>query len=120
MTALKKIVLILCCGLIFGVVCWTLEPPQSLAQATISQILLFFVPLFFLLALLINIFFGLFFRSLIISSGLIILLVLKSLDTLNLATLSLTFLVTFLMVISFKKWKPLTPANIRSLKLKQR
>lgn len=119
MAALKKILPIFGCGIIFGLVMWNLEPPKSLTQATFWQIVLFFIPLFLLLTFLVNIFLGQLIKSLIISFGVILLLILKSLDMLNFISLLSTLLATFLIALSFKKRGLSQPSNIRSLKLRK-
>ncbi|MBI2329863.1 hypothetical protein HYU94_00530 [Candidatus Daviesbacteria bacterium] len=87
-------------GVIFGI-----PYPESLAQANFKQISLFFVPLFFAISFTFNIFFKNIFQSLSIALGLILLLILKALDSLNLATGILIIISAGLLFSYFKKSK---------------
>ena len=78
---------------IFIFVIFYVEYPKSLTQATLFQILAFFVPLFLALS---------FTLSYILSLGIILLLILKSLDALNLVTSALTLLAVYLFLSYFK------------------
>ncbi|EKD85521.1 MAG: hypothetical protein ACD_38C00003G0001 [uncultured bacterium] len=102
---ISKIILPLIFWGIFTGVVFIMPYPDSLTQANFSQIILFFAPLF--LALLFTLIFLLktFVNSTVISSGLIFLLILKGLDTLNLVSGSLIFISVALLLSYFKKAK---------------
>lgn len=116
---LKKLLPIIFLGLCLGLVVWFTKPPASLTNTNIFQFLLFFIPLFFLLTFIFNLFFNFFLRSLILSLGIILLLIFKSLDLLNFVSSLLTILATILLIISFKKPKVFQQSKIKSLKLKK-
>lgn len=67
--------------------------PESLTQANIVQLLAFFVPLFLALSITLNIFFSL---------GLIFLLILQALDSLNIVTGALTAVAAYLLFSYFR------------------
>lgn len=90
---------------IFILVIFQVEYPKSLTQASLWQILAFFIPLFLAFLFLLNIFVNFFIVSCIISTGLILLLILKSLDALNLVTGGLTLLAVYLFLSYFHKSK---------------
>lgn len=79
--------------------------PESLSQANIAQILSFFVTLYLALVLSTNIFLKNLYISASISLGIIFLLMLKALDTLNLVTAVLILIAIYLLVSSFRKTK---------------
>lgn len=116
---LKKILPIIFFGCLLGLVVWFTKPPASLTEASFLQAFLFFIPLFLLLTSIFNLFFNFFFRSLILSLGVILLLIFKSLDLLNFVSSLLTISAVILLIISFKKPKILKQAKIQSLKLKK-
>lgn len=90
---------------IFAYVIFNVSYPNSLSEATFFQLTAFFVPLLFTLVFTINLFLNFFLHSIPISLGLIILLVLKGLGTLNIVTAILTILAIWLIVGNFKKVK---------------
>lgn len=79
--------------------------PTTLIQAESSQLLLFFIPLFLALTTTINLFLKNIFSSGSISLGLIFILVLKALASLNPVTTALTLIAVALFVSYFKKIK---------------
>lgn len=103
MSVFKKFLPILVLIGVISVVIWQVEPPKSLSQASFWQIGLFFVPLFLLFTLTINFLFHFYLKSVTISLGLTILLVLKSLDIFNIVTIILTILAIILITRSLKK-----------------
>lgn len=105
MLPLKKLSPIFISGAIFGLVIWQIEPPQSLTKASFLQMVLFFVPLFLSLIFTFDLIFRFYLKSFIISLSIVIILILKTLDTLNLVTLALTFVATFLITKSLKQPK---------------
>lgn len=119
MSYLKNILPALIFGVLFGFVVWYTSPPQTLTSGTITQILLFFIPLFLFLMFLLNIFLRFLIRGFVISLGIILLLIFKSLDMLNLVTIVLTILATIFITISFKKTRKEKAAKIQSLKLRK-
>ncbi len=90
---------------IFGFVILQIPYPDSLTQASFFQLLAFFIPLFFALTLTLNIFLKNIFTSVSISLGLIFLLFLKALNSLNLVTGILVIISVSLLVSYFKKIK---------------
>lgn len=114
MTVFKKFLPVISSGIIFGFVIWQMEPPQSLTSASILQVLLLFAPLFTFLVFGLNLYFRFYPRSLIISLGIIILLVLKTLDTFNIISVAITIAAVTLISKSFKKvinWKTGSRSN---------
>ncbi len=103
MPRLKKLLPFLVFLSVFIGIIYYIPPPSSWSEASIFQILIFFIPLLFLLTFFINIFTGYSARSFAISLGIIVLLVLKSVDELNLTTFFLTLVTTILLSTTFKK-----------------
>lgn len=87
----------------FALVIYLVEPPKSITEAEVLQLILFFIPLFLLTSFALNLLLKFLLRSLIVSLGFMILLILKALDSLNLVTFSLTVLATVLLASAFKK-----------------
>lgn len=85
--------------------------PESLTKASSYQLLSFFVPLFLALIFTINLFIKNILRSIFISFGIIILLILKALDSLNIVSAGLTILAVLLILSYFKPIKHLTPTK---------
>lgn len=79
--------------------------PESLAQAKVNQIIPFFASLFLSLIFTINIFLKNILSSSSISLGLILLLILKALDSLNIVTTVLILIAIVLLLSYFKKAK---------------
>ncbi len=79
--------------------------PDSLTQANFIQLILFFIPLLLACIFTIEIFLKNIFMSFSVSLGLIFLLILKSLDTLNLVTVTLVIISVGLLVSYFRKIK---------------
>ncbi len=79
--------------------------PESITQANFAQLILFFIPLFLSLIFTINIFLRNIFSAASISLGLIFLLFLKALDSLNLVTAVLIVIATALFISYFRKIK---------------
>ncbi len=77
--------------------------PQTLIQANLVQLLSFFISLFLALSFTINIFLKNIPSSVSFSLGLISLLILKALDTLNLVTGILTIIAIYLLISYFRK-----------------
>lgn len=84
-------------------VIFQVEYPKSLTQASLFQILAFFIPLFLALSFSVNLIFNYLTLSCILSLGIILLLTLKSLDALNLVTAALTILAIYLFFSYFQK-----------------
>lgn len=102
---LPGVFLSLICWAIFAYVVLQVPYPDTLTQANLQQLLFFFIPLFLAITLTVNIFLKNIFISAAISLGIIFLLVLKALDSLNLVTLSLTIISVGLLVSYFRKIK---------------
>ncbi len=77
--------------------------PESLAQANLGQMGLFFVPLFLALIFTINIFFRNILCSFSIALGIAFLLILKALDSLNIVTGLLILISVGLLLSYFKR-----------------
>lgn len=103
MTVIKKIIPTLIFGVIFILVILNITPPQTFTTATIFQILLFFIPLLFFLTSALNLVFNFYLKSFVVSLGIILLLVLKALDFINILTIGITILAIVLLIKSFKK-----------------
>lgn len=87
-------------GTFFTLVLILITPPLSWDQASVFQILIFFLPLLFLFTFFINIFLNFFPRSFIISLGVIVILVLQAINILNILTFILVTSIT-----GFTVWK---------------
>lgn len=98
----KKSFIAVVAWLIFLIVIFTVDYPTSLANASVYQLLAFFIPLFVSIFLTLNIFAKSLLRSFIFSFGIILLLILKALDTLNLVTFAITLVAIYLLLGSFK------------------
>lgn len=94
-------------GLIsWGILIWVILQipyPDSLSQARLTQLLLFFIPLYLALVFTLNILLKNILLSCSISLGLILLLVIKALDSLNLVTGILVTIATYLLAGYFRK-----------------
>ncbi|MBI2338352.1 hypothetical protein HYU95_04175 [Candidatus Daviesbacteria bacterium] len=100
-----KIVLALLLWAFFAFVVLTVTYPESFTQAKVDQLALFFIPLFLALTLSFNVIFKNIFQSSSVSLGLIFLLILKALDSLNLVTGLLILVSVGLLCSYFKKTK---------------
>ncbi|OGE14711.1 hypothetical protein A3F00_03475 [Candidatus Daviesbacteria bacterium RIFCSPHIGHO2_12_FULL_37_11] len=94
---------------IFVYVILNVPYPESLTRADSFQLLSFFIPFFLSLIFSINLALNNILRSIFISFGIIILLVLKALDSLNLVSTGLTVLAVILLLSYFKRSSHLTP-----------
>ncbi len=103
MAILKRILLIFFFGGIFGLIVYQTEPPKSFETASYFQIIAFFLPLFLFLFFLLNLFIQFIIRSFIISLGIILLLIIKTLDIFNPAVIILIILSVILLAKTFKK-----------------
>ncbi|OGE20123.1 hypothetical protein A3A14_01280 [Candidatus Daviesbacteria bacterium RIFCSPLOWO2_01_FULL_43_38] len=103
MSALKRFLLPLIFLASLGAVIWQAEPPGNLSAATITQILLFFIPLFLFLTSLINLYTKFLLKSIILGLGLTLLLVLKALDFFIFFSIPAVLIITFLIAKSLKK-----------------
>lgn len=105
---IKIITKILPIALLWGIFVYVvlqIPYPLSLTQSNILQLFSFFIPLFFALSLTINLFLKNIFSSASIALGLIFLLILKALDSINLVTTTLTVLAAALLISYFRKAK---------------
>ena len=101
----KKLLLVLFFLLIVILVIFYLEPPKSWAEASLFQILAFFLPLLLFLTFFINLFLSYLPKSFIIALGLMMILVFQSIRQLNWISLSTIFVITFAAVKLFPKVK---------------
>lgn len=104
MSLFKLIIAVIFWG-IFAFVVLQVPYPESLTQANATQLVSFFIPLSLALSLTINLFLKNIFISSSISLGLIFLLVLKALNSLNLVTGILTVVAIYLLISYFRKVK---------------
>ena len=102
---------------IFAYVILQIPYPYSLTQANPIQLLSFFVPLFLGLIFTIDVFLKFLIRSIIISFAIIILLILRALDSVNTISVILLLAATALLFSYFKKPSSLTSeGNIPKLR----
>lgn len=106
---LTKIIPVLIFWGIFAMVILKVPYPETLSQASLFQLSAFFIPLYLALSLTFNIFLKNIFISGSISLGLVFLLILKALQSLNLVTGILIIVATYLLISYFRK------ANRKSL-----
>src|SRR3989304_9199389 len=105
-----KVILLLIFWGIFVFVVLQVPYPESLTQANLIQLIPFFVPLYLALTFTLNIFLKNIFSSTSFSLGLILLLILKALDSLNIVTGILTAVATYLLFSYFRKIKKHGPS----------
>lgn len=119
MPKILKFILPVIFWILFSYVILRVDYPDTITAASIFQLSCFFIPLFLALTFSINIFFNILF-SISISFGIIILLILKSLDSLNIVSASLTIIAILLILSYFKKARKHTgltsPSNIPKLR----
>lgn len=100
-----KILPVLFFGGLFLLVVFQIPYPETLTQANILQILGFFIPLFLLISFVINTFIKNLFLSSSISFGIIFLLLLKALDSLNFVTGGIAAVTIIILISYFRKIK---------------
>lgn len=110
---------------IFALVVLKVSYPQTLSQASLFQLSAFFIPLYLALSLTFNLFLKNILISASISLGLIFLLILKALDSLNLVTGVLIIIATYLLISYFRKakknnWEIRGIRRIRGIRVKTR
>lgn len=105
---------------VFGFVVLQIPYPESLTQANITQLLSFFIPLFLAITLTFNIFFKNIFITGSVSLGIILLLILKALDSLNIITGSLIIVSVGLLISYFRKIKVRGIKGIRRIRKNRR
>lgn len=103
MSWFKKILPVIFFGTIVVLVAWLTPPPKSFTQASLFQLVEFFLPLLLFLTFLLNLYFKFFLKSLIFSVGSVILLILQGLAALNIISALLTTIAIFLITKSLKK-----------------
>lgn len=104
MPKIVKIILPVIFWLVFGYVILKIDYPDAITSATIFQLLSFFISLFLALIFTANLFLNFIF-SFFIALGVIILLILKSLDSLNIVSATLTIIALLLVTSYFRKEK---------------
>lgn len=102
MRFLRKLLPVLLFGGLFLAIIYLTSAPKSWFEASVTQILSFFLPLLLFLSFLIDLKLNNLVKSFTVALGVMVLLVLKSIDQLNLVTLALTIIATFLLSSSFK------------------
>ncbi len=90
---------------IFIYVLLSVPYPETITQANATQLLSFFVSLFLSIVFSLNLFFKNIFMSVFLSLGVILLLFLKALDSLNLVTVCLIAVPVVLLASYFRKNK---------------
>ena len=103
MKIIKKILpILILISVLFYVIYFT-EPPSSWQEASLFQILIFFIPLLLLFTFLANPIFSYLPKSFSFGLGLMMLVVLKSTDQLNIVTAAITIIATLLLIRIFNK-----------------
>ncbi len=98
----RKIILSIISWLIFLGVVFSVEYPESLSNASVYQLAAFFTPLLSAIFFTINLFLKSLYKSFVLSFGLVLLLILKALDALNLVTFGIALVAIYLLLGSFK------------------
>lgn len=88
---------------IFILAIFQIPYPENLTQASLIQILAFFIPLFLASVFTLNIFLKNIFSAGSISLGVIFILILKALDSLNMVTSTLTIIAIAFLISYFRK-----------------
>lgn len=101
----QKIIPALIFWAIFGYVILQIPYPDTITQANPTQLMAFFIPLFLAISLTLNLILKNIFISGSISLGIIFLLILKALDSLNFVTAILVILSAGLLISYFRKIK---------------
>lgn len=101
---LKITPVLICWGIIILIVL-EVPYPDSITSVSLTQILSLFIPLFLALTLTFNLFFKYIIFSSIAALGLLFLLILQALDSLNIVTGALTIIAAGLLLSYFKKVK---------------
>ena len=103
MPYIKRIILTFIFLGVLGYVIYFVPPPKSWPDASILQILEFFIPLLFLITFLTDIFLDYLLKSFSIGLGGIVLITLESVGQLNIVTGVVAIIATALLTTSFKK-----------------
>lgn len=101
---------------VFGYIVLQVPYPQSITQAGFLQLSLFFIPLSLAILFTLNIFLKMGLISGSLSLGIIFLLILKALDSLNLITGSLIIVSVGLLISYFRKRKVRGIRGIRRIR----
>lgn len=112
MPTFLKIILSLISWGVFLYVLFFIEYPESLTQASPFQLLAFFTPLYFAISFSLYLIIKNLAVCLVISLGIILLLILKALDSLNFVSGGLAILSVFLLVSYFN---PSTRLRLRGM-----
>ncbi len=112
---LRRFLILLISLTTLGGVIYFVEPPKSWQEAQTWQILIFFIPLLVFFTFVANLIFKYLPRSFIVGLGLIMLLVLKASNYLNILTAGLVLLVVVFLV---NLLKPSLTRQIKIPKLK--
>lgn len=111
MTLLYRLLPILISTTILGIIIWQIEPPKTITQISALQIFLLVTPLLILIVFTVNLCFNFWMRSMIVSIGSMLLIVLRTLDKLNLVTASITIVATYLLAKSCKRGADIKPPS---------
>lgn len=88
---------------IFAYVVITVRYPETITQASLTQLGSFFAPLILALVFSLKLILKSFYKSIVVALGIVLLLVLKSLEVLNFITTIITISAVVLLMGSFKK-----------------
>lgn len=96
---------------VLGYVIYFVTPPKNWAEASISQILIFFLPLLSFFTFFTNLFLNNLARSFSLGLGLMVLIVLYSINQFNPVTAGITLILAILLLVFFKFPKVRTQRN---------
>lgn len=103
MRSIKRFLPVILLGAIFLGIIYLVPPPRSWSEASIPQILIFFLPLLIFLCALINYYSQNLLRSFCIALGLMVILVLKSIELLNWFSFALVAIATIILAVYFRE-----------------
>lgn len=112
---IKRLLPILISSAILATIIWQIEPPKHITEITVLQVFLVGIPVLTLMFFIANLCFNFWLRSLVVTIGLMLLIVLKTLDQLNIITTGITLVAIYLLVRSCKE-TPKSKLPIRSFK----
>ncbi|MBI2596321.1 hypothetical protein HYW46_06325 [Candidatus Daviesbacteria bacterium] len=111
MHILKKIFLVVFSTLILGAVIYFVEPPNSWENASIFQILVFFIPLLFFFSSIFNVFIISFPKSFVLGLGLMFITVLWAIGRISITSVVITAIATILLFTSLPKSRFTRPSK---------
>ncbi|MBI2021414.1 hypothetical protein HYS93_00855 [Candidatus Daviesbacteria bacterium] len=117
MSFIKRLLEFLLSLVTFSAIIYFIEPPKSWTQASIFQILIFFIPLLLLFTLLLNLVLNHLARSFSLALGLEVVIVLWAVDYFNIVSLLLTGLITGLLLYIVPKTRAIKGLRAKRLRL---